>query len=375
MREIIGYYGKFIIKKKMPKKIKHLGIYLYYTSKTPLNYQKNVNLLKYFMSVGRKEEIGYIPPIFSVTISTACNLRCPTCLYSIKDPDVFMEGGFMEVNDFKSVINKYVPFIETVMLTGGEPLLHPKIDELVKIVKNKGLSVSISTNGILIIKKIDVMKSFDSVNVSIDSYNYETFERFRGGTKKQFNDILDGLSLLRKNNVKFSISFILTEENLDEIYGMIKFGCKTKPYYLNFQNINPHGSKEYTPLTKESKKVNQIFSDIIRKKDYPFDIQLPVVFDTTSKHFKTTKCVQPWYLCCFDNKGNISYCCHLRHSADVENIFKGYNFNSNKIKNFRRLMINHQYPKEDCLYCHERFAGEEYRGYAFFCSKLKKWSL
>jgi MoaA/NifB/PqqE/SkfB family radical SAM enzyme len=371
MREKIGYYGKSVMK-KMPEKIKRYGGYVYNVSKTPFNFKKNVNLFKYYTSVGKQEEINYIPPIFGATISTACNLRCPTCLYALKDPDVFRGGRFIKVNDFKSVMGKYARAIEIVWLTGGEPLLHPELDKLVEIVKSKGLSVRISTNGILINKKIGIIKSFDFINVSMDGYNYETFERFRRGTKKQFDNILDGLSLLRKNNLKFMISFIITEENLDEIYEMIKFGYETKPYILNFHNINPHGSKEYTPLTKKSKKVNQILSDIVSKKDYPFDIQLPVIFNTTSKHFKTSKCIQPWYYCCFDDKGNISYCCHLRHKADIGNIFKGYNFNSDKMKNFRRLTINHQYPKEDCLYCQRRFVGEEY---GFFNSRLKKWIL
>lgn len=220
-------------------------------------------------------------------------------------------------------------------------------------------------------KKIETMKSFDLINISMDSYNYESFKRYRGGTKKQLDRILDGLSLLRENNIKFMISFLLTEENLNEIYKMIYFGYETKPRAILFYNINPHGAKEFKPLTKESKKVNRILNEIISKNDYPFDIQLPVVFDTTSKHFKTSKCIQPWSDCGFDNKGNISYCCHLRHNANIGNIFKGYNFNSDRMKNFRRLMINHQYPK-DCLYCDRRFAGEEY---GFFSSRLKKWIL
>lgn len=369
MQEKIEYYGKRIIR-KMPDGIKHYARYLYHASKHPFDFRKNFNLFKYYTSVGKKEEINYVPPIFVVTISSLCNLRCPTCLYSLKNPHVFERGGFIKVDDFRSIIDKYAGYIETVWLTGGEPLLHPDLGKLVEIVKNKGLTVRTSTNGILIKKKINIMKSFDSINVSMDGYDYKTFKQYRGGTKKQFDEILDGLRLLREKNIEFRISFLLTEDNLDKIYEMIAFGYRVKPFAINFHNINPHGSKEFKPLTRKSEKVNRILGDIISRNDYPFDIRLPVIFDTESKHFMTSKCAQPWHYCCFDDKGNISYCCHLKHDESIGNIFRGYNFNSPKIRNFRRLMMTNQYPKDDCLYCQRRFEGEEYKS---FSSRLKKW--
>jgi len=361
-----------IIYRVAPEKIKPLFEYLAYIFKTPFKIQKSINQLNYLLSAGIKEEINYVPPIFAVCIATVCNLRCPTCLFVLKNKDVFRGGGFIKIKDFKFIIDKYTKKIEGVGLGGGEPLLHPELEKLVEIVKSNGLQASISTNGILIKKKIDILKSFDSINVSTDGYNYETFERFRGGTKEQFDEILDGFSLLQKNNIRFQISFLLTEENIDEIYEILSFGYKVRPASIEFHNINPHGSEDYKPLTKDSEKVRRILDDITSKNDYPFDMSLPVIFDPTSKHFKTTRCHQPWYFCCFDSECNISPCCHLRHQEEFGNILKGYNFNSNKMKNFRKLMVNNQYSKIDCLYCQRRFIREEY---GLFDSRSKKWIL
>jgi MoaA/NifB/PqqE/SkfB family radical SAM enzyme len=288
----------------------------------------------------------------------------------IKDASVFKDGGFIKVDDFKAIIDKYAKGVDIVFLTGGEALLHPELDNLANIVKSKGLSLKISTNGILIDRWIDSLKLFDFINVSMDGYDYESFKRLRGGTQDQFDRILVGLSLLKKNNIKFLISFLLSEENLDEIYEMLKFAYKFQPSGVEFHNINPHGCKDYTPLTLSSEKVNQIVKAIMSKSDYPFDISLPIIFDTESRHFKTAKCIQPWYYCCFDDKGDISFCCHLRHDRVIGNIFSNYDFNSDMMRNFRRQMIKGEYAADDCLYCHRRFMGEEY---GHFDSKLKKW--
>lgn len=363
---------KQIVWRHLPTQIKPYVECIYQVSKTPLNHQKNLKMLKYTLSVGRKDQIKFIPPVFAATIVTTCNLRCPYCLYILKNSDVFKGGGFIKVDDFRAIINKYAKGIDVVFLGGGEPLLHPEFGTLVEIVKSKGISAKVSTNGILINKRIDDLKSLDFINVSLDSYDYESFKLLRGGTQKQFDKILEGLSLLRKNNIEFMTTFALSEENLEKIYKMIEFAYELGASAVAFHNINPHGSKDYTPLTSNSKEVNQTMKAITSKSDYPFDIYLPVIFDIASEHFKTAKCIQPWDHCCFDDKGDISYCCHLRQNKAIGNIFGNYDFNSDLMRNFRRLMIKNEYPEDDCLYCQRRFMGEEY---GYFNSKLKRWRL
>ena len=72
----------------------------------------------------------------------------------------------------------------------------------------------------------------------------------------------------------------------------------------------------------------------------------------------------------FDDKGDISYCCHLRHDVSIGNVFSNYDFNSAMMRKFRLQMIKHQYPEEDCLNCQRRFVGGEY---GLFNAKLRKW--
>lgn len=362
-------YSK-IISTLTPEKLKPYLKSTYYLIRVPFSHERYFNKFKYSIAVGKKENINFIPPIFIVSIASVCNLHCHNCLYLLKNSNVFIGGGFIKLDDFKTIIDRYAKYIDKVWLDGGEPLLHPQLKELVKIVKNHKLYLSISTNGILVEKKIDILKSFDFINVSIDSYDYNSFNRYRGGTENQFQQILNGLALLSKNKINFMNSFILSEENVEEVDRMIEFAFKIRPTEITFHNINPHGSKEYKPLFRNSKKINTILKRLINKNDYSFDIHLPVIFEPEGRDFKSSKCIQPWYYCCFDDKGDIAYCCHLRHQSSIGNIFNNYDFNSEKIKSFRRSVINGKYPQDDCLYCQRRFMG---KGYGFFDSAIKKW--
>lgn len=336
----------------------------------PGQISKYKQKLRIHDSIGNKININFIPPIFVASISMVCNLRCPGCLYLLKDRSLFDKREFIQVDDFKSIIRKYHKHIEILWLTGGEVFLHPDLAELLETAKSYKIQIKTSTNGVLIKWNEGLLHYFDYINVSLDGYDSETFKQSRGGSEKEFSSIMDSLATLREKDVRFSISFLLSKKNHNQVFKMIDFCKPFHPAKIIFQNINPHGDETKKPLLKDSSEVLSIFNAIKQRNDYPFDILLPVIFDVESTDFITTCCRQPWMYLCFDNVGNISYCCHLKHNPSIGNILNGYEFNSPLMKDFRMKMKNSIYPKDDCLFCHRRFAGKEYGCYS---AKEKRW--
>lgn len=89
--------------------------------------------------------IDYPGRIASIIFIGGCNFRCRYCynwpLLSASDlPD----------NDPDAVLRelaKREDFIEGVVVTGGEPTIHPGIIQLLKAIKNLGIDVKLDTNG------------------------------------------------------------------------------------------------------------------------------------------------------------------------------------------------------------------------------------
>lgn len=358
--------------KKAPIGIKPNLAYLNRRLRSPFELGKDWNMVKCLMQ-GRKAKIIYIPRVFVVSVTMKCNLRCPTCLYLLQSPSNLDGSGFIAVDDFEYVIDRYAHIIDTCGFTGGEVLLHPRLWELLEITKKHNLPTSITTNGILIKNRIDMLRSYDleSVSVSVDAYDYATFKMYRGGTEKQFDSIVEGLSLLGKYSIDFLISFILTGQNVSEIGKMIEFAYKVNPKVASFYSINPHGDERYMPLTMGNDECLQIMESVIAKTDYPFDIELPVIFDTDSKYFNSAKCSLPWQSCTVGPNGDIAPCCHLMPSEKYGNIFKGYDFNSDKMMGFREIVMGDE-PLEACIYCYRRFMGDEF---GTFDAKAQSWIL
>lgn len=87
-----------------------------------------------------------------------CNLRCSYCdtlyaLYGEKEPCVYEE---MSVQDILQRVNTN---FKRVTLTGGEPLIHPNVDELVRELLKMGVEVNIETNGAADISAMNALRA------------------------------------------------------------------------------------------------------------------------------------------------------------------------------------------------------------------------
>jgi Radical SAM superfamily/Iron-sulfur cluster-binding domain len=80
-----------------------------------------------------------------VEISNVCNLQCDFC------PEVAREKDMMDAALFARIIADAAPLAEQVCLhLMGEPLTHPKFSQLIRICREAGLPVNLTTNGTLL---------------------------------------------------------------------------------------------------------------------------------------------------------------------------------------------------------------------------------
>lgn len=109
-----------------------------------------------------------------VSITAACNMRCTYC-HNEGQGD--FKGHFMSLETLRSIVEMGLRYgINKVRLTGGEPLIHPQIFEMVRMLKSelKVNNVGINTNGVmlnpsLVQKLIDA--ELDIVVVGLDYFD------------------------------------------------------------------------------------------------------------------------------------------------------------------------------------------------------------
>jgi radical SAM protein with 4Fe4S-binding SPASM domain len=104
-----------------------------------------------------------------IEITSICNLACSFC------PQTGRQAKFLETETFQAILDQIKPHTNHIYLhVKGEPLLHPKIDELLDISHAKGFHVNLTTNGTLIPKtkhKIIGKPALRQINFSLHSFD------------------------------------------------------------------------------------------------------------------------------------------------------------------------------------------------------------
>jgi SynChlorMet cassette radical SAM/SPASM protein ScmF len=117
-------------------------------------------------------------------LTEGCNLACRHCWIAPTFQTGERKFPSLDVDLFRSILTQAKALgLGGVKLTGGEPLLHPRIRELIEIVKAENLRLTMETNGVLCTPELarliaSCRNSF--VSVSLDGADSETHEWMRG---------------------------------------------------------------------------------------------------------------------------------------------------------------------------------------------------
>ncbi|WP_413363685.1 radical SAM/SPASM domain-containing protein [Lysinibacillus sp. 3P01SB] len=134
-----------------------------------------------------------------IEITSVCNLACSFC------PPTQRAKGLIKVEQFEKVLDEIRPHTKYIYLhVKGEPLLHPRIDQLLDAAHERGFKVNITTNGTLIKKQREKLlgkPALRQMNFSLHSFDGHEGSENR---EKYLGDILEFVREAREHNVIFS---------------------------------------------------------------------------------------------------------------------------------------------------------------------------
>jgi len=242
---------------------------------------------------------------------------------------------------YKKIINEIASYLELVYLHGlGEPLFHPKIFEMIKYAKSKGLNVGISTNATLLTKekaKKIIESGLDYLIIALDAATPKTFKIVRGGEnfKKVVANVKKYLKLKKKTKASpFTvIQFVKLEENEKEVE---KFRKMWQNSGADVVRVKP-----VIDLLREHKKINKS----PRRPCFYLWRQLNLV--SWDGKIVTS--------CCMDSDGDYSL-------GDVNKQTIREIWNNRKMVSLRKIQVTGEWKKhylcQDCSYPQPSFPGK-----------------
>lgn len=181
-------------------------------------------------------EIDYM----RISVIDSCNLNCYYC--NPQDNNKKCQAiNILSVKKVLCIVRAATRLgITHFRLTGGEPLLHPQIDEMVSQIKKiPGVrSVSLTTNAVLLAQHAKQLKEagIDSINVSLDTIDASEYEHI---TKKPLlHKVEQGIDAAIECGIRVKINVVLTPQT--DVVALTRYASK-KGTDIRFIEMMPVG--------------------------------------------------------------------------------------------------------------------------------------
>lgn len=151
----------------------------------------------------------------SFHIVKPCNASCKFCYATFNDMNVKMMS---EADACNIIIKLKKAGVQKITFAGGEPMMYPYLDNVIRFTKHLELTTSIISNGFLMTQEwLEEMRPYlDWVGISIDSLNHDTnvkIGRMREGERFMYYHLI---GYIKDLDYKLKINTVVNKYNQDE---------------------------------------------------------------------------------------------------------------------------------------------------------------
>lgn len=159
------------------------------------------------------------PVLCNYYVTYRCNAKCSFCdIWEKPSPYITLENAEQNFKDLKTLGVKVIDF------TGGEPLLHRQLPELLAMAKKMGFITTVTTNALLYPKQAEKLSGLiDMLHFSLDSPIAEEHNQSRG--VKLFDKFEESIAVALKLNERPDILFTVFSHNIHQIQEVYEKYC------------------------------------------------------------------------------------------------------------------------------------------------------
>ena len=159
------------------------------------------------------------PVLCNYYVTYRCNASCSFCdIWEKPSPYVTVENARDNLQNLKKLGVRVVDF------TGGEPLLHRQLDQLLRLAKEAGLITTVTSNGLLYPKQAEKLRGLvDMLHFSLDSPLRHEHDASRGVAC--FDKVMESIQIATSMGERPDVLFTVFEHNVHQIQQMWEEIC------------------------------------------------------------------------------------------------------------------------------------------------------
>ena len=161
-----------------------------------------------------------------IEITTYCNLKCPGCYRGCdREDNIAIHEPLEKVKETIREM-KHLRNCQIISVSGGEPLLHPELEEIVKFIRDSGMIPFIHTNGKLLTPEL--IKKLKQYGLGGLIIRVDSLSRNRRHTEMELHTIRQKYSKMVAGIKGVHLTFlcVVNKDNIGEIGSIIDWSVK-----------------------------------------------------------------------------------------------------------------------------------------------------
>ena len=210
---------------------------------------------------------GRIGRKLRISITDRCNMRCVYCMPN-GNTEWFEQNNILTYDEIVKLATILARLgIEKIRVTGGEPLVRPKVEDLIKTLSNidEIKAISMTTNGLLLRDKVMQLRDagLSSINVSLDTFKEDRFKAITG--IRGLDKVMNAIRVADDAGLKIKINTVIMRGwNDDEIADFARFARFTgyTVRFIEFMPLDGSGIWEPNLVVTKNETINRISKDV-----------------------------------------------------------------------------------------------------------------
>ncbi|GAB6146210.1 SynChlorMet cassette radical SAM/SPASM protein ScmF [Desulfocicer niacini] len=213
-----------------------------------------------------------------------CNLKCRHCWIEPGKKTWKNGSPFLDYDLFVSILEQSSSLqVDSIKLTGGEPLSHPRILDILEAIREKQYYLSLETNGTLCTKEISRKIKNCSFNtmvaVSLDGADAKTHEKIRQ-VPGCFDLSLNGVENLVNEGISPQIVATIFQSNKEQLDRIVRLSEKIGACSVKFNILQPVGRGQELFESGSALSVNEILElGVWVENELSPNFSIPVFYD------------------------------------------------------------------------------------------------
>lgn len=208
-----------------------------------------------------RQSINMAPTKVELELTEQCNLSCVFC-YNSQKPII---SGLSE-----RILQRLIEEgVLEIVLTGGEPMLHPKFSEILKFCTDNFVRVMIQTNGTLISKEwARLFSRLGVFGINISLHGLEDVHEGLTQVNGSFQKALDGIRnvIYADKNIRLASNCVLTKKNFKFVNEQVNFLYDVGVREFTFTRFTPTGVGESSrTLLLSRDELNETLEFLVQK--------------------------------------------------------------------------------------------------------------